>query len=56
MFSDLSQTSSGKHMVSDIKEIKNKILLNDLNKVKEYLDYICDAYDFAILGKLEHCI
>lgn len=53
MFSG-SNTISGKHMICDIKEIKNKILLNDLEHIKEHLDHICNHYEFSILGKLEH--
>ena len=52
MFSEL--TISGKHMVCDVKCIKNIDLLHNLDKIKEVLDYICKCYDFSVLEKVEH--
>jgi S-adenosylmethionine decarboxylase proenzyme len=45
---------SGKHMIIDLKEIKNHILIHDLDKIKNLLDQICEKYDFCILNKSEH--
>jgi S-adenosylmethionine decarboxylase proenzyme len=45
---------SGKHMIIDLKEIKNVALMNDLDKIKTLLDGICEKYDFCILNKSEH--
>jgi S-adenosylmethionine decarboxylase len=45
---------SGKHMIIDLKEIKNDILIQDLDKIKTLLDTICNKYDFSILNKSEH--
>jgi len=41
MFSDKSIKCSGKHLVCDIKEIKNEKLLNDFESTKKLLDFIC---------------
>lgn len=46
--------SSGKHLICDIKNIKNQILLNSIEKLKELFDYICDKYQYTILNKTEH--
>jgi S-adenosylmethionine decarboxylase proenzyme len=45
---------SGKHMIIDLKEIKNDLLMHDLDKIKELLDHICNKYEFSILNKTEH--
>jgi S-adenosylmethionine decarboxylase proenzyme len=52
MFSDIH--ISGKHMIIDLKEIKNDVLIHDLDKIKTLLDTICEKYDFSILNKSEH--
>jgi S-adenosylmethionine decarboxylase len=52
MFSDIH--ISGKHMIIDLKEIKNDVLIHDLDKIKTLLDTICEKYDFYILNKSEH--
>jgi S-adenosylmethionine decarboxylase len=52
MFSDIN--ISGKHMIIDLKEIKNDVLIHDLDKIKQVLDHICEKYDFSILNKSEH--
>ena len=54
MFSEETANSSGKHMICDIKEIKNYELLNNSEKIKEILDNICEKYNFTILNKSEH--
>jgi S-adenosylmethionine decarboxylase len=46
--------SSGKHLICDIKNIKNQVLLNNIDKLKELFDYICDKYQYTILNKTEH--
>jgi S-adenosylmethionine decarboxylase proenzyme len=45
---------SGKHMICDIKGIKNILLLHSLNNMLSLLDTICKKYDFSILEKVEH--
>ena len=45
---------SGKHMIIDLKEIKDDVLIHDLDKIKTLLDTICNKYDFSILNKSEH--
>jgi S-adenosylmethionine decarboxylase len=54
MFSEESLTSSGKHLVCDIKQIKNADLLNNLNKIIEIFDTICHKYEYQVLQKIEH--
>lgn len=54
MFSDDSLTTSGKHLIGDIKNIKNKNLLNDISEVTKLFDTICKKYDFQILNKTNH--
>lgn len=46
--------SSGKHLICDIKNIKNHNLLNSLEGLKDMFDYICNTYDFNILNKAEY--
>ena len=53
MFSN-NKNTSGKHMICDLKEIKNVVLLNDNNKIKELFDNICKKYNYTILNRMEH--
>jgi S-adenosylmethionine decarboxylase len=46
--------SSGKHMICDIKNIKNKNLLNSPIRLTNLLDNICSTYDYKILNKIQH--
>jgi S-adenosylmethionine decarboxylase len=46
--------SSGKHMICDIKNIKNQDLLNSPQKLINLLDQICDTYNYTILQKTQH--
>lgn len=46
--------SSGKHLICDIKNIKNHKLLNSLEELKNMFDHICKTYDYNILNKAEH--
>lgn len=54
MFSEETAHSSGKHMICDIKEIKNYELLNNSEKIRKLLDNICEKYNYTILNKIEH--
>jgi len=54
MFCDKKITSSGKHMICDLKEITNMSLLNSAEAIKNVLDVICAAYDFNVLKTIEH--
>jgi len=45
---------SGKHMICDIKNITNIELLNNLDKIKELLDFICKTNDFSVLEKVDY--
>jgi S-adenosylmethionine decarboxylase len=46
--------SSGKHMVCDIKNIKNHILLNSPEQLTNLLDHICNKFQYTILNKSQH--
>ena len=48
------ETISGKHMICDIKNIKNESLLNSINDVTVLFDIICNKYGFSVLNKIEH--
>jgi len=54
MFSNKLLKHSGKHMICDIKNIKNHALLKDVGKIKEVLDMICEKYNYTILQRVEH--
>jgi S-adenosylmethionine decarboxylase proenzyme len=54
MYADESKVSSGKHMICDIKQIKNTNLMNNLHGIKNVLDIICEIYDFRCLNIVEH--
>jgi S-adenosylmethionine decarboxylase proenzyme len=45
---------SGKHMICDIKEIKNHELMSNIDEIKKRLDYICAVYSYTVLHKVEH--
>ena len=42
---------SGKHMICDIKGIKNSDLLHSSKELLSMLNYICEKYNFQVLGK-----
>jgi S-adenosylmethionine decarboxylase len=46
--------SSGKHMICDIKDIKNQNLMNDPQQLTQLLDHICKTYDYTILQISKH--
>jgi S-adenosylmethionine decarboxylase proenzyme len=52
MFSN-TQTS-GKHLIIDIKNIRNEDLIDDIHGLKTIMDSICNKYDFTVLQKIEH--
>jgi len=52
MFSNIQY--SGKHLIIDIKNIKNQDIINDIDKLKKIMDSICEKYDFNVLQKIEH--
>jgi S-adenosylmethionine decarboxylase len=45
---------SGKHLIIDIKNIKNQDIINNIDKLKKIMDSICEKYDFNVLQKIEH--
>ncbi len=46
--------TSGKHLICDIKQIKNTFLLNDLVKLTELMDSVCTKYNFTVLHRQTH--
>lgn len=46
--------SSGKHMICDIKNVTNHILLNSPEKIMTLLDDICNKYNYTIIQKIQH--
>jgi S-adenosylmethionine decarboxylase len=46
--------SSGKHMICDLKNIRNDTLLNSPEGLKNILVTICKQFDFKILSEMEH--
>ena len=46
--------SSGKHLICDIKGIKNDTLLNSVNYMKNMLSDICLKFNFQILDKTQY--
>ena len=54
MFSEGNKKSSGKHMICDIKNIRNKNLIHDLKKIELLLETICKAYDYTVLNRAAH--
>lgn len=52
MFTD--SESSGKHMLCDIKGIKNTELLNSIDMLEELLRQICLDYGFTILDVVKY--
>ena len=45
---------SGKHLLCDIKQIRNRNLLNNIDGIKTLMDSICNAHQYTILQKIEH--
>ena len=45
--------TAGKHMICDFKNIENKDLLNNPEKLNEILKFICTYYQFQILEKTQ---
>jgi S-adenosylmethionine decarboxylase len=45
---------SGKHLIVDIKNIKNENIINDIGQLKTIMNSICEKYNFNVLQKIEH--
>ena len=52
MFSDAP--TSGKHMICDIRNIQNTVLLNDVHALASMMKQICIDYKYTILGEISH--
>jgi S-adenosylmethionine decarboxylase proenzyme len=52
MFS--SSVCSGKHLICDIKNIKNKTLMGDLDKLKTLMNDICTRNNYSVLQTSHH--
>lgn len=48
------RSSSGKHLICDIKKIKNTKSLNDINDLTQLLKDICKQHKFDILKEIYH--
>ncbi len=46
--------STGKHLVCDIKHIRNTDLLGSLEQMQKMMDEICEEHRFTILQKVSH--
>jgi len=46
--------SSGKHLICDIKEIKNLSLVENLPELTRLIEEICDKYNYTILNRAVH--
>ncbi len=46
--------STGKHLVCDIKHIRNTDLLGSLEQMQKLMDKICEEHRFTILQKVFH--
>ena len=44
--------TAGKHMICDLKNIQNKELLNEVDKLHEILGLICRDYQFQVIEKI----
>jgi len=51
MFSNAA--CSGKHLICDIKNIKNEIAMNDINQIKNTMNSICAKYNYSVLHTTE---
>uniref|UniRef100_A0A6C0KLF7 Adenosylmethionine decarboxylase n=1 Tax=viral metagenome TaxID=1070528 RepID=A0A6C0KLF7_9ZZZZ len=45
---------SGKHLLCDIKQIRNRKLLSNIDEIKRLMDSVCNAHQYTILQKIEH--
>lgn len=50
----MSKTTSGKHMICDIKNITNHTLLSTPDLLTDLLNNICQTYKYTILQKSAH--
>lgn len=46
--------TAGKHLLCDLREIRNTALLDDMHLVCEFMDHICETYDFTVLQRTTH--
>ena len=49
-----NRATSGKHMICDIKEIKNLELLNSIKDLSTMLTNICTKYNFEVLQEISY--
>jgi S-adenosylmethionine decarboxylase len=49
-----NKISAGKHLICDIKEIRNTTLLNSTDMLKEMLNHICAVCEYQILNEVVH--
>jgi len=49
-----TRISSGKHLICDIKDIKNTKLLNNIDELKTILNNICEKLNFQVLERSQY--
>lgn len=51
---DVPYISSGKHLICELKNVKNEEIMNSLERIKDVFETLCDKYNFNVLGRMEH--
>lgn len=50
----LTASISGKHMICDLKEVRNVELMNSVEGIQTLLDSICEKYQYQVLARSAH--
>jgi len=50
----LSASISGKHMICDLREVRNWGLMNSVEDISKLLDLICERYGYQVLARNGH--
>ena len=50
----LSAKISGKHMICDLREVRNWELMNSVEGISKLLDFICERYGYQVLARNGH--
>ena len=49
-----NRLSSGKHLICDLKDVKNNELLNNVDELQNMLIHVCEQFHFQILEKIHY--
>jgi S-adenosylmethionine decarboxylase len=49
-----NKISAGKHLICDIKDIRNTTMLNSTSMLREMLKHICAVCEYQILNEMSH--